>query len=1607
MQQRLSLRQLFSVDRVWEKFFARRSARPAAQEPRRRRSYRPTLERLENIELLNAAPVLDVIASPALAAINEDEVSSAGTTVGSIVIDGSITDADGAIEAIAVTAVDSANGLWEFSLDGSSWNTVTAAADNALLLDTDNLLRFVPNANWNGQATISFCAWDKSAGSVGGTADTTTNGGSTPFSEETDIATIEVNAVNDAPSFTASDPAAVDEDDGTITATNWASFNPGGGADEASQTATYTVSNVSNSSLFAELPAIDANGVLTYTLAADANGTSTFDVVVSDGTDDSAAQTFTIAVNAINDAPSFTASDPAAVDEDDGAITVTDWASFNPGGGADEASQTATFTVSNVSNSNLFAELPTIDANGVLTYTLAADANGTSTFDVVVSDGTDDSAAQTFTIAVNAANDAPIFTASDPAAVDEDDGAITVTDWATFNPGGGADEASQTATYTISNVSNSSLFAELPAIDADGVLTYTLAADANGTSTFDVVVNDGTDDSAAQTFTIAVNAVNDAPSFTASNPAAVDEDDGAITVTDWASFSPGGGGDEANQTAAYTVSNVSNADLFAELPAIDAGGVLTYTLAANANGAATVTVFVQDDGGTANSGDDTSASVTFTITVNAVNDAPSFTASAATFSMDEGAVNGSVIGAADATDIDLTTLEYTIVNDPTSGGFDIDSDGNLVVADNTLVDFEASNGSYALIVEVSDGNLSAQAVIAVQVGNAPPSTPIDIDDDSGGVFEGIANGNYIGITVHAQDPAGGAVSYEIVNDSSGGAFHVDPVSGVVTVASALFIDFESSGGTYSVTVRARDDSYRETITVFDVTVQPSPYLAYHQTVINANQLYQTTVLAAVVSLQSAINCLSANANLESQAAWASFESALGLAYSNYMSEEALAAAVYSADIDDDTTAWALYQSAEQAAWDDFLDAETFLWSAYLDAIGGLHDVAASAALTAQAQFISQAGPASSDWISSEATAWNDYLDFLANAPGSPAGIRFNDPPDVPVPQELLAVPTATADVQAAMQSFRSGAAGSAGAAFGVYESAIVTASTVYHDQPSALYLLAFQQAEATFSSALAAADTALLTARTSADQQLQSEVDDAVDDYEGELAAALEEYNNAIAPYLAAWDVANANYFSNPQDAGFQAALAAAEDNLASAKTSAAQIRTTRSNNAETDLNNREEAAHITWANSDSLAHDVFLQSTSAAEEAWNISALAAWGDYTAAEASAWVEFLADESVAWLGYLADLADVRGSTSSTIAAAQTQGTIQYFSPFLALPLGQVPGAPADAGAENVIRTLPGLGNMRRCMSCHGTGVIFGRPTETLPIDDQLAIMRWTRTVGPREADAVIALQVHHAETLRSRLPLLGLIQEAPRLELLPRPDGDINNPLMPLYYNGTYIGELNIETHRVFNGFFSVELVRVAEWIFDAESDRYENRTLPSDWGEWIRVHQAWFEISSAFPPAIEKPKQINRAPGVRWVSLGRMFRIGIGRARPLQVLMNGHWRNIANLTAAQRASLQSELVGNLVTAVRSFANIWTRLAPRQLQVWLTSLQRAAYNNPTNPASGRLSEVDTRALLAFLRERGWTTPRGPESSWVGGWHINIINPGGGANIHLPVPVNFVP
>ena len=240
--------------------------------------------------------------------------------------------------------------------------------------------------------------------------------------------------------------------------------------------------------------------------------------------------------------------------------------------------------------------------------------------------GVDTSPAQTFTIVVSAVNDIPSFASGGDQTVLEDAGDQPVKGWATAISAGPVDEHSQSLNFIVSN-NNNSLFSAEPTISSSGTLTYTPAANANGSATVTVQIHDdggtangGVDTSAAQTFTINVTAVNDAPSFIVGQNQTVIEDAGVQNAPGWISAMSSGPANESGQSLNFIVSNDNNS-LFSAQPTISSDGTLTYTPAPNANGSATVTVQIHDDGGTVNGGIDTSASQSFTINVTPVNDA--------------------------------------------------------------------------------------------------------------------------------------------------------------------------------------------------------------------------------------------------------------------------------------------------------------------------------------------------------------------------------------------------------------------------------------------------------------------------------------------------------------------------------------------------------------------------------------------------------------------------------------------------------------------------------------------------------------------------------------------------------------------------------------------------------------------------------------------------------------------------------------------------------------------------------------------------------------------------------------------------------------------------
>jgi VCBS repeat-containing protein len=480
-------------------------------------------------------------------------------------------------------------------------------------------------------------------------------------------------------------------------------YSPGP-SDESSQTLTYRVTTIpAFVNLFKAdgTTAVTANTTVTlselqglrYKTLANATGTGTINWTVQDnggvasGGADTLTETLSIAVNAINDQPVRTAGSPAALSVNEDSATTPVALGFTslvygPGGGTDEAGQTLTYRITNIpSFISLFKADGTtaVTTNTTLTlaelqglkYQTVAEASGVSQiiWSVQDSGGTAnsgvDTLSETLAVAVLSVNDVPVRTAGTPAAIDVDEDSTNVTavtlglSALNYGAGGGTSESSQLLNYRITAIpAFMQLFKEdgnSPVIANDLVslaelrnLKFKTVANAAGTGnlTWSVVDDGGTAnggvDTLAQSLSITVGAINDAPVRTEGIPSTINiGEDGANTTAVTLGladldYAPGGGIDENTQTLVYKIAgipafvNVFLADgttpvvTDATLTLAELNG-LTYKTVANASGNGHITWSVIDNGGTADGGSDTLAQ-SLALTVVGINDAPERTA---------------------------------------------------------------------------------------------------------------------------------------------------------------------------------------------------------------------------------------------------------------------------------------------------------------------------------------------------------------------------------------------------------------------------------------------------------------------------------------------------------------------------------------------------------------------------------------------------------------------------------------------------------------------------------------------------------------------------------------------------------------------------------------------------------------------------------------------------------------------------------------------------------------------------------------------------------------------------------------------------------------------
>ncbi len=457
----------------------------------------------------------------------------------------------------------------------------------------------------------------------------------------------------------------------------------------------------------------------------------------------------------------------------------------------------------------------TLNSDGTFTYTPAPDYYGPDSFTYRANDGVADSNVATVSITIIPINDAPSFTQGADQTVNEDAGPQTVSGWAT-NISAGPNESGQTLTFNVTDNTNPALFAAGPAVDATtGNLTFTPAPNTFGSATIAITLQDnggtangGVDTSAPQSFAITVNPVNDAPSFIQGADQTVNEDAGPQTVTSWATGISAGPANESGQVLTFNVTGNTNPALFAAGPAVHATtGDLTYTPAPNAFGSATITITLQDDGGTANGGVDTSAPQSFAITVNPINDQP--VAKEDTYGVDEDATltvpaPGVLTNDTDA-DGDLLTAVW--VSGPSHGTLVLSANGSFTYT--PVLDYNGPDGfTYKAKDSLVESNV-ATVTITVHTGN---DAPVAVNDSYTTTTNVPLVKDALGVLSNDTDTEHDALTAARVSDPSHGALTLNSNGSFVYTPTANYAGFDS------FTYTANDGQLNSNVATVTITI---------------------------------------------------------------------------------------------------------------------------------------------------------------------------------------------------------------------------------------------------------------------------------------------------------------------------------------------------------------------------------------------------------------------------------------------------------------------------------------------------------------------------------------------------------------------------------------------------------------------------------------------------------------------------------------------------------------------------------------------------------------------------------------------------------------------
>jgi hypothetical protein len=620
--------------------------------------------------------------------------------------------------------------------DGDTLTVVNASAPNgSVAINADGTLTYTPNANFNGTDTITYTISDGQGGtSTANVTVTVAAVNDPPVAADDNVSTGEDAPVtigvlgndNDADgdpltvtTASATNGSVTINPDGTITYTPNADFNGTdtisytiddglGGTSTATVTVVVAPANdppvaAGDSATTAEdMPVvinvlgndsdIDGNpltvtaasspdgsvminpdGTIAFVSNADFNGTAVVSYTISDGKGGTATATVNVTVTPTNDPP-VAADDIVSTDEDT-SVTIPVLANDS-----DVDGDLLTITASSAANGTV-----TINPDGTLTYTPSPDFNGTDTISYTISDGQGGTSSATVTVTVGAANDPPIAL-PDSVTTAED---VPVTLPLLAND---SDPEGDPLTLTSATAPNG-----IVTINPDGTITYTPNANFSGTDTITYVISDGDGGTATATIAVTVTPVNDPP--VAANDTAVTDEDVPVTIAVLGNDSDVEG-DPLTVTGAYAVNGTVT---------INPDGTITYAPNSDFSGGDTISYTISD-------GQGGFSSAMVTVTVNAVNDAPTAVEDAATTEEDNPVTIAVLANDTDADGDPLTVVAGSAAN----GIVTINPDGTI-----TYTPGRNFNGNDTITYTISDGNggfstATIGVTVTVTASNDPP-----------------------------------------------------------------------------------------------------------------------------------------------------------------------------------------------------------------------------------------------------------------------------------------------------------------------------------------------------------------------------------------------------------------------------------------------------------------------------------------------------------------------------------------------------------------------------------------------------------------------------------------------------------------------------------------------------------------------------------------------------------------------------------------------------------------------------------------------------------------------------------------------------------------------